>query len=261
MHLYYLKSGVTQEEILDRTKYYHRYTANISYKKNGVFSSSNYTDEDINKITVRRSLYSGNKPSIGNANAAEMEIEFTNYDLTEEMLFYEDSKENQVIIYLYCNFYEIESNSRVAGLSEEVFFSDKIEISSEEGKVVFHAYDALGNANKQFVEDQNMIYMLHEPYNILENIAYQLGIQLNENSNVSASDFDYLTPSYMKLSFTDTMYELLCILATLLFGNFVIQNGTLKLIKIFDLPAETFYLIDEYGNCIMFGDDRILTRA
>ena len=42
-------------------------------------------------------------------------------------------------------------------------------------------------------------------------------------------------------------------------GNFVMNDlGQLRLLRLGDLPAETRYLVDEYGDALTFGGDRIL---
>lgn len=59
-----------------------------------------------------------------------------------------------------------------------------------------------------------------------------------------------------------TVAETLGSIAAMYGSNFIISNtGELKLQSIFDLPEETFFLIDESFNRITFGDTRIIVDS
>ena len=82
---------------------------------------------------------------------------------------------------------------------------------------------------------------------------------LSTASNLLDADWAY--PEHlMWLYQTETVKSVLEKMALLCFGNFIIKDNMLYLVRLFDMPEETFYLINENRDYITFGDTRIIVR-
>jgi hypothetical protein len=117
--------------------------------------------------------------------------------------------------------------------------------------LTIHGYDAMLKAEQMFngriTGDSVDIDMVNE-------IAYQLGVEL-----------DSRTTALMTAAFTIpfpvgyTYREILGYIASMYVGCFILSDeGKLRLVSILELPEETNYLIDQIGDSITFGGDRIL---
>lgn len=117
--------------------------------------------------------------------------------------------------------------------------------------LTIHGYDAMLKAEQMYdgriTEDSVDIDMVGE-------IAYQLGVEL-----------DSRTTALMTAAFTIpfpvgyTYREILGYIASMYVGCFIMTDeGKLRLVSILELPEETNYLIDQIGDAITFGGDRIL---
>lgn len=117
--------------------------------------------------------------------------------------------------------------------------------------LTIHGYDAMLKAEQMYggriTGDSVDIDMVDE-------IAYQLGVEL-----------DSRTTALMTAAFTIpfpvgyTYREILGYIASMYVGCFIMTDeGKLRLVSILELPEETNYLIDQIGDAITFGGDRIL---
>lgn len=117
--------------------------------------------------------------------------------------------------------------------------------------LTIHGYDAMLKAeqmyNGRITGDSVDIDMVSE-------IAYQLGVEL-----------DSRTTALMTAAFTIpfpvgyTYREILGYIASIYVGCFIMTDeGKLRLVSVLELPEETNYLIDQIGDAITFGGDRIL---
>ena len=117
--------------------------------------------------------------------------------------------------------------------------------------LTIHGYDAMLKAeqmyNGRITGDSVDIDMVGE-------IAYQLGVEL-----------DSRTTALMTAAFTIpfpvgyTYRDILGYIASMYVGCFIMTDeGKLRLVSILELPEETNYLIDQIGDAITFGGDRIL---
>lgn len=139
-------------------------------------------------------------------------------------------------------------------LAQGVFYIDTRErTKNNDGLDVLtiHGYDAMLKAeqmyNGRITDDSTDIQMVTE-------IAYQMGVEL-----------DSRTTALMTKAFTIpfpvgyTYREILGYIAAMYVGCFIMSDeGKLRLVSMLELPAETNYLIDQAGNAITFGGDRIL---
>jgi hypothetical protein len=139
-------------------------------------------------------------------------------------------------------------------ISQGVYYIDTRERTvTEYGESVLelHGYDAMLKAeqmyNGRITGDSTDIQMVNE-------IAYQMGVSVDSRTTA------LMTAAYTIPLPTGYSYrEVLGYIASMYVGCFIITDeGKLRLVSITELPPETNYLIDEQGDAITFGGDRIL---
>lgn len=117
--------------------------------------------------------------------------------------------------------------------------------------LTIHGYDAMLMAeqmyNGRIVDDSVDIDMVDE-------IAYQLGFEVDTRTT------DLMTAAFtIPFPVGYTYREILGYIASMYVGCFIMTDeGKLRLVSALELPEETNYLIDQIGDPITFGGDRIL---
>lgn len=135
-----------------------------------------------------------------------------------------------------------------------VYYIDTREVTKNEDGLdvlTIHGYDAMLKTEQMFqstgiVGDSFDTQMVSE-------IALMIG------TDVDSRTFALMTGNYIiPLPVSFTYREILGYIASMYFGTFIItEEGKLRLISLLELPQETSYLIDNIGNAITFGADRI----
>lgn len=117
--------------------------------------------------------------------------------------------------------------------------------------LTIHGYDAMLMAeqmyNGRITGDSTDIEMVTE-------IAYQIGVELDSRTT------DLMTAAFtIPFPVGYTYREILGYIASMYVGCFIMTDeGKLRLVSVLELPEETNYLIDQIGDAITFGGDRIL---
>lgn len=139
-------------------------------------------------------------------------------------------------------------------IQQGVFYIDTREMTKNEaGENVLsiHGFDAMLKAeamyNGRITGNSTDIQMVNE-------IAYQLGVTVDARTT-AAMTRGYTIPFPSGYSYR----EILGFIAAMYVGCFIMSDvGELRLVSILELPPETNYLIDQTGDAITFGGDRIL---
>ena len=265
----FVGDGLTLDEVLNQNTYYVRYAVQVTIQNNdGSEKISVYYDSSIVSMETRRSLYKDNKPSIGGLVSAELELEMLDFDFCTELNYINISRDNSKISYrpVLC-FFSNADNTEVARIYEEYFFPDRTELNVEDGRIIIHAYDRLGNAESPIRNyggfPKSSLYYAGTITDIVSRCCHALG---NIETNIIEDDFGHIytidpnNEILFQVYFEDKLSEVLEKIALLGLGNLIIKDDKLTLIKIFDVPSETFYLITENHNRIVFGEDRIILR-
>ena len=89
---------------------------------------------------------------------------------------------------------------------------------------------------------------------VIDFIAETMGLEVDDRT------YDIMTEAYeINLPATYTMREVLGNIASMYAGNFCISfEGKLRLVGLTDIGIETSFLIDQQGEAIVFGEDRII---
>lgn len=139
-------------------------------------------------------------------------------------------------------------------LAQGIYYIDTRETTKNQDGLdvlTLHGYDAMLKAeqmyNGRITGSSTDIQMVNE-------IAYQMGV------NVDARTTALITNGYTIPLPTGYSYrEVLGYIASMYVGCFIMSEiGELRLVSLTELPPETNYLIDQVGDAITFGGDRIL---
>lgn len=139
-------------------------------------------------------------------------------------------------------------------IQQGVFYIDTREMTKNEaGENVLgiHGFDAMLKAeqmyNGRITGNSTDLQMVNE-------IAYQLGVTVDTRTT-AAMTRGYTIPFPSGYTYR----EILGYIAAMYVGCFIMSDvGELRLVSILELPPETNYLIDQTGDAITFGGDRIL---
>ena len=124
--------------------------------------------------------------------------------------------------------------------------------SDDDGYWTIEAYDSMRKAEVVWTPDQSLEFPLSMPA-AAEEFARILGVELDPRTVLNANyTIDYPANDY-------TIRNELCFIAAAHGGNWIITDeNKLYLVPLLSAPAETNYLVEEYGDAITFGGDRIL---
>lgn len=202
-----------------------------------------YGETDLFSISTSHQMFHGS-PTIGSAVAGEINVKMvypTNVTIpTMAKLM------PQVRV---CN-----ATQQSEWIAQGIYYIDTRERTvsdANEDVLVLHGYDAMLKAeqiyNGRITGDSSDVQMVDE-------IAYQMGV------SVDSRTYDLMTAEYTVPFPTGYSYrEILGYIASMYVGCFIMsETGELRLVSILELPPETNYLIDNAGDAITFGGDRIL---
>ena len=202
------------------------------YPENYIFSVKTYSNMLQNKL------------EIGKCIAQEIEVQMMNPSGDMPRM-------SVVVPYVRaCN-----ATQQSEWIQQGIFYIDTRQITdnNDEKVLTIHGYDAMMRGNQGLAESS--ISWPATDANVVRLIASNMGI------GVDPRTFAIMTDSY-SISYPGTKYTMLDLLgyiASMYLGSFIItETGTLRLISFLELPEETRYLIDQVGDNITFGGNRIL---
>lgn len=140
-------------------------------------------------------------------------------------------------------------------LSQGVYYVDTRETTvteSNEEVLTLHGYDDMLRAEQYFQSDS--ITGDSTDTDMVDEIARIMGVDVDDRT-YALMNHAYTIP----LPTGYTLREVLGYIASMYVGCFIMNEvGKLRLVSILELPPETNYLIDQVGDAITFGGDRIL---
>lgn len=137
-------------------------------------------------------------------------------------------------------------------LPNGVFFTSRR--TEEDGRWTVEAFDSMRKAEVVWEPDQNLAFPMTMPKAVQE-FTKIMGVEIDPRTALDQTyTIDYPANDY-------TVRDELRYIAAAHCGNWVITDvGKLLLVPLLSTPPETNYLVDEYGDTITFGGDRILVR-
>lgn len=142
-------------------------------------------------------------------------------------------------------------------LPKGVFYISTRQTDKLTGSLTIHGYDVMRRAGDVWLtEDYRFDNWPMSQRAAVEDIAYRMGVEVDPRTVLSNRfPVDYPVDENGDL----TMEDVLSGIAVSEAGNWVMSDeGKLLLLRFGDIPPETWYLVDEYGDAITFGGDRIL---
>lgn len=124
--------------------------------------------------------------------------------------------------------------------------------AEEDGEWTIDAFDVMRKAERVWEPDQSFEFPMPMPDAVKE-FARIMGCEIDERTVLNpAYTIDYPANDY-------TLRDELRFIAAAHGGNWIVTDeGKLLLVPLLSMPEETFYLIEEQGDSITLGGDRIL---
>lgn len=217
-------------------------TENHWFETKVVINGVTYDKTVLVEVSTSLAMFSGT-PEIGKAVSQEITVRMLTPDETIPPMA------NLKPYVRACN-----KTQQSEWLQQGNFYIDTRETTKNEHGVnvmTIHGYDAMLKAeqmyNGRITGNSTDIQMVNE-------IAYQLGVNVDSRTT-SLMNKSYTVP----LPTGYTYREILGYIASMYVGCFIMSDvGKLRLVTLLELPPETNYLINEMGDAITFGGDRIL---
>lgn len=202
-----------------------------------------YDEHQLFSVSTNIEMFHGT-PAVGSAVAQEINVEML---LPNEAIPAMAVLRPQVRI--------CDATRQSEWLPQGVFYIDTRESSKNDNGLdvlTIHGYDAMLKADQYF--SSTTITGNSTDKQMVAAIASQMGISVDERT------YPLMTHSYtVPLPTGYTCREVLGYIAAMYAGCFIISDaGKLRLVSMTDMPEETNYLIDNSGDAITFGGDRIL---
>lgn len=202
-----------------------------------------YGENQLFSISTNVEMFQGT-PTIGKAVAGEIYIKMLKPTATIPAMA---KLEPQVRV---CN-----ATNQSEWLAQGVYFIDTRETTKNNNGLdvlTIHGYDAMLKAEQMFVSSN--ITGDSTDTDMVDEIASIMGV------DVDARTYTLMTASYtIPLPTGYSLREVLGYIASMYCGCFIMSEiGELRLVSLLELPPETNYLIDQVGDAITFGGDRIL---
>ena len=199
-----------------------------------------YSEAHIYDLSVRAALYSSGMVAIGGCVSKEIDLVIMPQGTIPRMA--------EIRVFTRPIAAEIDT----AWLQKGVFYIDTRETDKVTGIMTIHGYDAMLKAEQTFLTETTEDDWPKPMDQVVAEIAKRMGVTVDRRSAVSHT----LEAGY-PLEYT--MREVLGYIASAHAGNWIVTDaGELRLVGLADIPAETFYLVTEDGDAILFGDTRIL---
>lgn len=137
-------------------------------------------------------------------------------------------------------------------IQKGIYYIDTRSVDEVTGVMTIHGYDDMLKAEQVWEPAQSLEFPMTmvQAVNV---IAQLMGVTLDPRTVLNQSyTIDYPANNY-------TLRDVLRYIAVANAGNWIItDDGKLRLVSFGEIPTETNYLVEEDGDAITFGGDRIL---
>jgi len=208
------------------------------------------SQRSIFSISINHSAFSDGVPQIGCAISGEVDATFIDPSIPRAGIYVPKMAKIQLEIRAK------NDSSASEWIPKGTFYIDTREVSRNDDDLdvmKIHAYDAMLMFEQMYPSDDSHDYPLLDT-TLLQFMADSVGVVIDQRT------LDIMNRGFMfSLPAGYTMREMLGYIASAYGGNFVISDeGKLLLVQLGGLREETYYLVDENGDSITFGGNRIL---
>lgn len=203
----------------------------------------NFSESSLFALSTHNSMFAGD-PEIGKAIAGEIDVRILAPGVTIPQMA-------QIIPYVrICN-----ATAQSEWIQRGVFYIDTRETTRNGNGLdilSIHGYDAMLFAEQLYPSTTHEWPMVDTA--VVQEMADAMGVTVDPRT------YDLMNAGYMiPLPGSYSIREVLGYIASMYVGSFIMtETGLLRLVSILELPNETNYLIDNAGDAITFGGDRIL---
>lgn len=206
--------------------------------------NSGYQEDVLRSITVTGGTFANGVPEVGCCISSEIDIEMN--EPTAEI-----PRMAQLVPYVRIT-NGVETSEWI---QKGIYYVDTRELSTDYAGVSvlkIHGYDAMLKSEQPFPE--STASWPRQDILVVEDIARAMGVDVDDRT------YEVMTNGYsIQYPVMYTCREILGYLAAMYAGNFVVsEDGALRLLTLNGVPSEGRVLIDEVGNSLVFGEDRIL---
>lgn len=198
-----------------------------------------YSEDQLVELSTTAPLFSDGTLSVGGAVAKEIDVS----------LFAQGTIPRMAKL---IPFVRLRLDDRVSEwIQKGVFYIDTRQTDESSDVTAFHGFDDMLKAEVIWEPDQDLVFPMSMRAAVLL-IAQLMGVEVDNPEDISDKyQVDYPANEW-------TLRDILRFCAGACGGNFVMTDlGKLRLVKLNQLPAETFYLVDQEGAPITFGGVRI----
>lgn len=210
-----------------------------------MINGNEYSENELIRVSKHTSAFADN-PSAGNVISGEIE-------LTMDAPAVEVPRMAEIRPYVQIFNAEEESE----WIPKGVYYVAERDRNEGNETIHFLGYDALRKADAEY--PSSPLEWPAKESDVLREIAENIGVEIDERVwSVIPPAGKYIIP----LPAGYTMREVLGYIAGMYGSNCIISDeGKLMMVALYDLPEETFLLVDNAGNYITFGGVRILLRS
>lgn len=207
-----------------------------------------YEQDRLSPPETSGSLFPDGKPSVGNCISRQLDLTISPAGRTIPRMA-EIKLETRLVI-------KDALTGEVLQASEWIpkgtFYIDTRETDKVTSVMTIHGYDAMLKAEQMLLTETTEDDWPKPMDVVVEEIAKRMGVTMDSRTVISHTMMVGFPLEY-------TMREILGYIAAAHCGNWIITDaGELRLVGLADIPPETFYLVTEDGDAILFGDTRIL---
>ena len=202
-----------------------------------------YGEDVLFSVSTETAMFT-NDPEVGRAIAGEIDVSLLSPDETIPPMA-------QIIPYVrICN-----ATAQSEWIQRGVFYIDTRETTRNGNGLdilSIHGYDSMLFAEQLYPSTTHEWPMVDTA--VVQEMADAMGVTVDPRT------YDLMNAGYMiPLPGSYSIREVLGYIASMYVGSFIMtETGLLRLVSILELPNETNYLIDNAGDAITFGGDRIL---
>lgn len=202
-------------------------------------------------LSVNGGLFSSQTPSVGCCVSREIDLTiFPEYEIPRMA---EIKVEVQLTITDILSGEVLEASE---WLPKGTFYIDTRRKDTSSGALVIHGYDAMLKMEQTYMEDGEALDGWPKSMSaVATDIAAKIGVEIDDRTSLNAGYMVEAPVGY-------TMREIMGWIAAAHGGNWTIaDDGKLRLILMANIPSDVYYLADENGNYILFGENRIIVSG
>lgn len=205
-----------------------------------VIAGVTYGEDQIVSLSTTSDLFAEDTMSIGGAVAKEIDLVLRQPGTIPRMAK------------MIPSYRLVKGTQASEWIQKGIYYIDTRSVDEVTGVMTIHGYDDMLKAEQVWEPAQSLEFPMTmvQAVNV---IAQLMGVTLDHRTVLNKSyTIDYPANNY-------TLRDVLRYIAVANAGNWIItDDGKLRLVSFGEIPTETNYLVEEGGDAITFGGDRIL---